>query len=380
MTSFGALGAAHMPQMPAHQLITLAYIVINIDPILLRIGPLAIHWYGLMYVVAISIGLWVILRYVARLGIHEDQAWGLFVWTAIAGLIGGRLYFVIQQPHLVSDYLLKPWNILAVWNGGMAFFGAIFLGSATLFVLAPRYGLSRFIALDGGALFAAVGQIFGRIGNIINGDILGQAVSQQLVNVPQNTCAHAPCIAVVSDPTISPWWSIVYLNPASLAPTGIAYHPAPVYEILLNLIMLALLWPLRFRLPRLRAGLFFLMYLALYAVSQFIVFFARGTEPIVDFLGTHIYKQAQWTAIIVLLLCLPFYFFIMRSSQPWPYSQDNPVPWGDVPDKHGLGTLAPDDEDDEEAGDSVELAPWQPVRAVGGALRNVFSPSRSPSD
>lgn len=377
MTLLGASSLVHMLQMVAHLPLTLAYIVINIDPILLHVGPLSIHWYGLMYVVAISIGLWVTLRYTARIGIHEDQAWGLFVWAAIAGLIGGRLYFVIQQRDLVSDYLLKPWNILAVWNGGMAFFGAIFLGSATLFLLAPRYGLSRFIAVDAGALFASIGQIFGRFGNIINGDIVGQAVSQHLVNVPQNTCAQAPCIAFVSDPTISPWWSIVYLNPNSMTQTGIAYHPAPVYEILFNLIMLALLWPVRFRLPRLRAGLFFLSYLALYAVSQFIVFFARGSEPIVDFLGTHILKQAQWTAVVVLLLCIPFYFFIMRASQPWPYTLENPVPWDMAQSKSSLDPIDPHDGDDGDASDPVDLAPWQPARAVGGALRNVFMPSRA---
>lgn len=382
MTSLGALGLIHVPQMAAHVPLTLAYIVINIDPILLRIGPLAIHWYGLMYVVAISVGLWATLRYTARLGIHEDQVWGLFVWAAIAGLVGGRLYFVIQQQDLVSNYLLKPWNIIAVWNGGMAFFGAIFLGSATVFMLAPRYGLSRFIAIDAGAFFAAIGQIFGRFGNIINGDILGQAVSQQLVNIPQNTCAQAPCIAFVSDPTISPWWSIVYLNPGSIAPTGIAYHPAPVYEILFNLLMLALLWPVRFRLPRLRAGLFFLMYLALYAVSQFLVFFARGSEPIVDFLGTHILKQAQWTAVVVLLLCIPLYFVIMRVSRPWPYSLDNPVSWDAAQSKSSLDPVDADDGHDDDAGnnDPVELPPWQPARAVGGALRNVFVPSRVSSE
>src|SRR5215471_17955247 len=157
--------------------LTLAYFVINIDPVLVRLGPIAIHWYGLMYVVAICAGMWVTQRFTRRMGIHDEQLWGLFVWTAIAGLIGGRLYFVIQQPDLVSNYLLQPMHIIAVWNGGMAFFGAIFAGTLTLFLLAPRYGLSRWIAIDGGALFAAVGQIFGRVGNLINGDILGQQLS-----------------------------------------------------------------------------------------------------------------------------------------------------------------------------------------------------------
>ncbi len=79
------------------------YFVLNIDPILVRIGALAIHWYGLMYVVAIAVALWVMLRYTRRHGLHDDQIWSIFIWTAIAGLIGGRLYFVIQQPNLIQN-------------------------------------------------------------------------------------------------------------------------------------------------------------------------------------------------------------------------------------------------------------------------------------
>ena len=95
------------------------------------------------------------------------------VWTIIFGLIGGRLYYVVQQPNLWQNYLLHPINIIAFWQGGMAFFGAIMVGFATLAICAWRYGYNPWIALDGGVLFAVVGQPIGRIGNIINGDILG---------------------------------------------------------------------------------------------------------------------------------------------------------------------------------------------------------------
>ena len=214
----GALGVFHAP---------LAYFVINIDPIFLRLGSISVHWYGLAYVVAICIGLWVILRYTHGLGLHEDSIWSVFVWTAIAGLVGGRLYYVVQQPDLLQNYILKPYNIIAVWNGGMAFFGAIFAGTLTLFLIAPRYGINRFIAIDCGALFAAVGQIFGRFGNIVNGDILGQALSATPINIPAETCSHAPCIAYVADPHYLAW-AEVYLNAHSFAPQGIPYQPAPV--------------------------------------------------------------------------------------------------------------------------------------------------------
>ncbi|HEV8193280.1 MAG TPA: prolipoprotein diacylglyceryl transferase [Ktedonobacterales bacterium] len=380
----------HPWTIPGGHSLSLAYLVLNLDPILLRLGPIAVHWYGLAYVVAITIALWVTLRWARREGIHDDQSWGIFIWTAIGGLIGGRLYFVIQQPDLVQNYLLKPINIIAVWNGGMAFFGAIFLGTATLFYLAPRYGMSRFLAIDGGALFASVGQIFGRFGNIVNGDIVGQVTSTQPLAIPGNTCANAPCVAYVSDPHVMPW-SIVYLNPHSFAPLGIPFQPAPVYEILFNLAALAILFPLRHRLPKIRAGLFFVLYLMLYAISQFIVFFYRGSEPFTPFLGINGLKQAQWTAIIVFLLSIPLFFYIQRVSRPWPYSAKNPVPW--PPTAEMTTTLVPVGAASRgsvavSSGNAPaparttrakpappppsDLPPWQPTRATGGRLRNLF--------
>ncbi|MGH2515810.1 MAG: prolipoprotein diacylglyceryl transferase [Ktedonobacterales bacterium] len=376
----GALGAVTAP---------FAYFVLNIDPIFLHLGNLAVHWYGLAYVVAICVGLWVILRYTRRLGVPEDSIWSVFIWTAIAGLAGGRLYYVIQQPDLVQNFLLKPYNIIAVWNGGMAFFGAIFLGTLTLFVVAPRYGIDRFLAIDCGALFAAVGQIFGRFGNIVNGDILGQALSATPINIPGETCAHAPCIAYVSDPHYLAW-AEVYLNAHSFAPQGIPFQPAPVYEMLLNLVILAILLPLRFRLPRLKAGLFFVLYLALYAITQFIVFFARGSEPYTPFLGVDTLKQAQWTAVFVFFGSIVLAALVWRFSHPWTHSDTDPVvaPASlmerrkaqaqalSARDTGGgtAGRLAPVAGADTHSSVAVDGPPWQPAHPTGGRLRNVFTP------
>lgn len=377
MQFLGLSGLNHLP---------LAFFVLNLDPIFLHIGPISIHWYGLMYVVAISVALWVLLRYTKRLGIHENQIWGVFVYAAIAGLIGGRLYYVIQQPDLVSHYLLDPINIFSVWNGGMAFFGAIFLASLTVFIMAPRYGISRWVAIDGGAMFAAVGQIFGRVGNVVNGDILGKVVSAS-PNIPGSVCAHAPCLAYVSDRHILPW-AIVYLNPHAFAATHIAYQPAPIYEMGMNIVMLAILWPLRFYLPRLKAGIFFVSYLALYAITQFVVFFARGSEPFTPFLGVNGLKQAQWTAIIVFICCFPLAVIVWRFSTGWPYSEEHPSPLPDrlregvQPEpanqqtiKSQLVPIAPSVKALATPASSlpeVELPPWRPTRPVGGQLRNLF--------
>jgi phosphatidylglycerol---prolipoprotein diacylglyceryl transferase len=93
------------------------YIHLNIDPVILHIGPLALRWYGLINVVAIVMGLWLIRRYTTRKGISQDQVYWMVWWCVVAGLLGGRLYFVIQQPDLVQDYLLKP---SIFWQPGRA--------------------------------------------------------------------------------------------------------------------------------------------------------------------------------------------------------------------------------------------------------------------
>ncbi len=368
----------------------LSYIVINIDPVLLRIGPLQIHWYGVAYIVAILMGLWAVRRWAHHMGLHEDQVWNVFLWTALAGLIGGRLYYVVQQPDLWQHYILEPYNIIAVWDGGMAFFGAIFLASATLFVVGPRYGFNPWLALDGGALFAAVGQIFGRFGNIINGDIVGYAITNGPISVPADVCSKAPCInPFVSDPHI-PWFATVYLNPGSFHAQSIPYQPAAAYEIGLNLIMLFVLWQVRYLYPRLRAGYFFTLYVAMYAVSQIIVFFWRD-NVITPFLGVNVLKQAQWTAIFVLVFAIPaLIVLIRRYSEPWRHTASRPVPWPPSGSVSGAARSSAKADSHSQSGEDaavsqatatenveMNLPPWEPVRPVGGRLRNVFGPERA---
>jgi phosphatidylglycerol:prolipoprotein diacylglycerol transferase len=137
--------------------------------------------------------------------------------------------------------------------------------------------LSIWKFLDVAVIFATVGQFFGRIGNIINGDVLGY-------------------------PTDLPW-GFVYTHPNSFAPShDTAYHPAAVYEALINIILFAVLWKLR---NKFKDGYLFFIYIFAYSISQIIVFFWRDNEIV--FLGL---KQAQMTAIAVIAVtAIGFYFF-----------------------------------------------------------------------
>lgn len=256
-----------------------AVIDIPLDPVAFQLGPLSVHWYGIGYVVAFLAGAWVARRHVVARGVPEQEVGNLLFWCIVTGLVGARLFYVLQSG--LAYYLTHPQYILAVWQGGMAFFGAVFAGAATLVFLCWKRRLDFWTVFDGAALFAAVGQPIGRIGNVINGDILGPPS-----NLP---------------------WATQYSNPHALAPSlFVPYQPAAVYEGLTTLAILAILLLIRRRgVP---AGVLAITYVALYTVSQILIPFLRTTEPVIG-LGL---RQLQWTAIGVLVLGVPLLILARR--------------------------------------------------------------------
>jgi hypothetical protein len=129
--------------MPIRESNVIGVIVINIDPVI-HLGPIAIHWYGVMYAIAFYVAYrFAVVPLAERAGVARDVVSKITVWTIVIGLIGGRLYYVVQQPDRFTYYLPNPIHIIAFWEGGMAFFGAIIAGFLTLTVCAWRYGLNR---------------------------------------------------------------------------------------------------------------------------------------------------------------------------------------------------------------------------------------------
>ena len=262
-----------------------AYITINIDPVLVRLGPFSVRWYGLMYALGLGLALWVTLPIAERRGAPRDAVYTIFWGTAIAGLIGGRLYFVIQNDP--SAYLTHPTRILALWEGGMAFYGAIFLGVPALYLLTRMVHVTFLPLLDTVALFAPLAQAVGRIGNIVNGDIVGYRS-----NLP---------------------WATAYANPGAFvrplcgqqSAHCVAYQPAAAYELLFSLGLFGVLWALRERpWP---GGLQFVLYVALYSIGQLVLFVWRDNVLVLGPL-----KQAQVTAIVVLIALVPVGLWLSR--------------------------------------------------------------------
>ena len=93
-------------------------IIVNINPVAFSIGPMSVHWYGLMYVVGITLGLLVAWPYAKSRGLTQSQLETVVYWAVPAGLVGARLYYVIQQPlgPYLADAVAHP-GVLGRWDG-----------------------------------------------------------------------------------------------------------------------------------------------------------------------------------------------------------------------------------------------------------------------
>jgi phosphatidylglycerol---prolipoprotein diacylglyceryl transferase len=264
-------------------------IKIGIDPVAFTIGTLKVHWYGIMIAIGLYVGIQVSLREAARRGLDPDRLMNVALICAAFGVIGGRLYYVVQnQPGF---YLAHPNQILAVWQGGMAFYGAIFGGGIALLLSVWIFKLPFWTLADVGVLGLTIGQAIGRVGNIINGDIVGY---------PTNGT-----------------WGFVYTNPNTFGPRNVAVQPASLYELLIALALFIFLWSIRKRVQP--DGVLSMLYVGLYSISQFFIFFLRDNVVVLGGL-----KQAQVTALVVLAVSLPIMAYL-RSRRPAVASEPAPA-------------------------------------------------------
>ena len=254
-------------------------IKIGIDPVLVTIGGLKIHWYGIMIAIGLYAGIQVALRDAARRGINKDQLMNVALLAAVLGIAGGRLYYVVQNNP--SFFLHNPAQIIAVWQGGMAFFGAMFGGAVAVAISAWRWKIPFWSLLDVGALGMTIGQAIGRVGNIINGDIVGYKTNG---------------------------WGFEYTNPNTFAQLNVPVQPASLYELLISLALFLLLWNLRTRIHP--EGMLAMIYVVLYSISQFFIFFLRDNIVILGGL-----KQAQVTSLVVIALTLPVIAYLLRKER-----------------------------------------------------------------
>jgi len=235
---------------------------VDIDPVIVHLGPLMVSWYGLFVGFAVVVGTWLAFREARRKGVSAAAIDPLVVWVLVGGIAGARALHVIDRWDL---YAAQPMAVFAIWNGGLAIMGAILGGTVAGVLVAWRRGLPVRKIADAVAPGAILGQAIGRFACLFTGDAVGRATTG---------------------------FGITYLDPGAMVPQlGVAYEPVFLYEMAWDLAVFAVLWLLR---ARLRVdGQLFGVYLALYAVGKFALTFLR-TET-VWFAGL---QEAQLLAIV----------------------------------------------------------------------------------
>jgi phosphatidylglycerol:prolipoprotein diacylglycerol transferase len=215
-------------------------------PILVKIGPLTIRWYGLLIAAAVLIGVSLSQYLAKRRHINPDLLGDLAIWLVVGAIPAARLYYVLFE---WSNYAQNPERIVAIWQGGIAIHGAILGGLLAALIFARIKKISFWQLADLVAPSLILGQAIGRWGNFFNSEAFG-------------------------GPTNLPWK--LYIPPEHRPPeyVNFAYfHPTFLYESLWDLIVFGLLLTLFFRglqgKSRLKVGTLFLVYLIAYSLGRF---------------------------------------------------------------------------------------------------------------
>ncbi len=241
------------------------------SPVALQLGPVAIHWYGITYLVAFTLFLWLAKRRVAMphfaaAGWKSQDVEDLLFYGVLGVVIGGRLgYVLFYKP---GDYAVHPLDVFAVWKGGMAFHGGLLGVIAAMAWFARRRGRSLLSVMDLIAPCVPTGLASGRIGNFINGELWGRA----------------------ADPSLP--WAMVFPQSGSHLPR----HPSPLYQFALEgLLLFVLLWVYA-RKPR-GLGQVSGAFLVGYGVLRFVAEYFREPDSFLGLLALGM-SMGQW-------LCLP---------------------------------------------------------------------------
>lgn len=228
----------------------------RINPVIVKIGPLQVRWYGVMYLLGFLLGYLILKRVVRERGVEitGKQLEGLMEAVVLGVIIGGRLGYVLF--YNLSYYLHHPLEMLAFWHGGMSFHGGLLGTIVCGYIYCRKAGLDFWKIADSVVVAVPVGLGLGRLGNFINGELYGR-----VTNLP---------------------WGMVFPG-AGLLPR----HPSQIYEFLLEgVVLFTILWLLR-RRPW-PPGRLFALFLVLYGLFRFFVECFRQPDPQLGVVIDHI--------------------------------------------------------------------------------------------
>lgn len=250
----------------------------NLSPALVKLGPLEIRWYGLMYVLAFLVTLYYLRKASReqRTPLSYDEIDDLLTWLVIALIVGARLFAVFFWEPIY--YLAHPWEILAVWKGGLSFHGGllgVFIAGA---VFCKRKKIDFLDLCDVIIVPLALGQAFGRFGNFMNSELYG--------------------------PTTQLPWGVNFLGETNSAGNLLFRHPTMLYELLYDLVIFLVLLLMSKR--QWKRGTIFGTFLVLYAIF-------RSLTELIRVEDIYVGPLTMSQALNIPMLVAGVYFLIRKS-------------------------------------------------------------------
>lgn len=256
----------------------------QIDPVIFQIGPLAVRWYGLMYLLGFG-AAYLLISHLSRLrnlALTKDGISDLLFYGVLGVVLGGRLgYVLFYNP---AQYLSRPLEVFAVWQGGMSFHGGLLGVVAASVIFCWRRKLPILLAGDVLSTSATIGLGLGRIGNFINGELWGRVTDQP--------------------------WGVVFPGGGSLP-----RHPSQLYEATLEGLVLFIILYLLHRL-KVTEGVPFFSFFIGYGLFRFLVEFVRQPDAHLGFLwgGATMGQLLSLPMILFGLLGL-LYLYLKRDTR-----------------------------------------------------------------
>jgi phosphatidylglycerol---prolipoprotein diacylglyceryl transferase len=265
-----------------------------LDPVLFSFNlfgrTIELHWYGLLVALGVAVAAWLAEREIKRRGENPDHVWNALLWLLPAGILGARLWYVVNTTlGGNSVYLDNPGKIIAVWEGGLHFFGGLLFGAITLFFYARYYKLDMWLFLDSVAPVTMIGQAIARPANFINQELYGT-------------------------PTTLPWGILIdrplqrigeFRNLVTYPLETTRFHPIFAYEMIWNFATAGfLLWAGRRWPEKFKPVAMFACWLMAAGTGRALIEFLRHDQPLIP--GTPI-SYSQLVSVLMALAGLVLY-------------------------------------------------------------------------
>ncbi|MGG4264094.1 prolipoprotein diacylglyceryl transferase [Peribacillus simplex] len=255
-----------------------------LNPIAIDLGPIQVHWYGLIIGFGVLLGLIIALRESERRGLDKETFTDMILFAVPIAIICARIYYVIFQWEYYSQ---NPGDIIKIWNGGIAIHGALIGSVLTAIIFAKVKKISFWKLVDIAAPSLLLGQAIGRWGNFMNQEAHGGEISRSFL---ENM--HLPDFII----------NQMYIN-------GTYYHPTFLYESVWNIVGVIIL--LSLRKVNLRRGELFLTYVIWYSIGRFYIEGLRTDSLML----TESLRMAQVISIVLVVVAIGLAIYRRVSGQ-----------------------------------------------------------------